>query len=63
MKAIRVHKPGGPEALVLDEIPVPEPKSGEARVKMEAIGINFIDIALASIRWRRPLRSAWKARV
>jgi NADPH2:quinone reductase len=44
MKAIRVHKPGGPEVLVLDEIPVPEPKAGEARVKMEAIGVNFIDI-------------------
>lgn len=44
MKAIRVHKTGGAEALVLDEIPVPEPKSGEARVKIEAIGVNFIDI-------------------
>jgi NADPH2:quinone reductase len=44
MKAIRVHKPGGPEVLVLDGIPVPEPKSGEARVKIEAIGVNFIDI-------------------
>jgi NADPH2:quinone reductase len=44
MKAIRVHKTGGPEVLVLDEIPVPEPKTGEARVKIEAIGVNFIDI-------------------
>ena len=44
MKAIRVHKTGGPEVLALDEIPVPEPKSGEARVKIEAIGVNFIDI-------------------
>jgi NADPH2:quinone reductase len=44
MKAIRVHKQGGPEVLVLDDIPVPEPKSGEARVKIEAIGVNFIDI-------------------
>jgi NADPH:quinone reductase len=44
MKAIRVHKYGGPEVLVVDEIPVPEPKAGEARVKLEAIGVNFIDI-------------------
>jgi NADPH:quinone reductase len=44
MKAIRVHKTGGPEVLVLDEIPIPEPKSGEARIKIEAIGVNFIDI-------------------
>src|SRR5215510_8350269 len=44
MKAVRVHKYGGPEVLTLEEIPVPEPKAGEARVKVEAIGVNFIDI-------------------
>jgi len=44
MKAVRVHKYGGPEVLVLDDIPVPEPKAGEARVKLEAIGVNFIDV-------------------
>ena len=44
MKAVRVHKYGGPEVLTLEEIPVPEPKTGEARVKIEAIGVNYIDI-------------------
>src|SRR5919106_6418570 len=44
MKTVRVHKYGGPEALAIDDIPVPEPKAGEARVKIEAIGVNFIDI-------------------
>src|SRR5262249_2978048 len=44
MKAVRVHKHGGPEVLTLEEIPVPEPKAGEARVKIEAIGVNYIDI-------------------
>lgn len=44
MKAVRVHKYGGPEVLTLEEIPVPEPRAGEARVKIEAIGVNFIDI-------------------
>jgi NADPH2:quinone reductase len=44
MKAVRVHKYGGPEVLVLDDIHIPEPKAGEARVKIEAIGVNFIDI-------------------
>jgi NADPH2:quinone reductase len=44
MKAVRVHKYGGPEVLTYEEIPVPEPKAGEARVKIEAIGLNFIDI-------------------
>jgi len=44
MKAIRVHKYGGPEVLTYEEIPVPDPKAGEARVKIEAIGLNYIDI-------------------
>ena len=44
MKAMRVHKYGGPEVLTLEEIPVPEPKAGEARVKIEAIGVNYIDV-------------------
>ena len=44
MRAVRVHKYGGPEVLTLEEIPVPEPKAGEARVKIEAIGVNYIDV-------------------
>ena len=44
MKAIRVHDCGGPEVLKYEEIPVPEPKAGEARVKIQAIGLNFIDV-------------------
>lgn len=44
MKAVRVHQNGGPETLRYDEIPVPEPGAGEARVKIEAIGVNYIDI-------------------
>jgi NADPH2:quinone reductase len=44
MKAMRVHHYGGPEVLTLEEIPVPEPGAGEARVKIEAIGLNYIDI-------------------
>jgi len=44
MKAVRVHKCGGPEVLTYEEIPVPEPKAGEARVKIDAIGLNFIDV-------------------
>ena len=44
MRAIRVHKYGGPEVLTNEDIPIPEPKAGEARVKIEAIGLNFIDV-------------------
>jgi NADPH2:quinone reductase len=44
MKAIRVHHHGGPEVLTFEEIPIPEPNAGEARVKIDATGMNFIDI-------------------
>jgi NADPH2:quinone reductase len=44
MKAVRVHQYGGPEVLSYEEIAVPEPQAGEARVKIEASGLNFIDI-------------------
>ena len=44
MKAIRVHNYGGPEALIYEDVPEPEPKADEARVKIEAIGLNFIDV-------------------
>jgi NADPH2:quinone reductase len=44
MKAIRIHHPGGPEALTYEDIPIPEPKAGEARVKIETIGLNYIDV-------------------
>ena len=44
MKAVRVHSFGGPEVLSYEEVPLPEPGSGEARVKIEAAGVNFIDI-------------------
>jgi len=44
VKALRIHNYGGPEVLKLEDIPIPEPKLGEARIKIEASGVNFIDI-------------------
>ena len=44
MKAIQVQKSGGPEALTLVDIPVPEPKPNEVVVKVSAAGINFVDV-------------------
>lgn len=55
MKAVRVHKHGGPEVLTYEEIPVPEPKAGEARVKIEAIGLNFIDVYQRTGLYQSPL--------
>src|SRR5574338_557989 len=42
--AIRIHENGGPEVLRYDEIPVGEPGPGEARVRITAAGVNFVDV-------------------
>ena len=55
MKAIQVKQPGGPEALELTEIPVPEPKENEVVVKIAASGVNFIDIYHREGRYKLPL--------
>ena len=44
MKAIQVKQTGGPDAMELVELPVPEPKANEAVVKLAASGVNFIDV-------------------
>jgi NADPH:quinone reductase len=44
MKAIVVSQTGGPEVMQLADVPVPQPKPNEALVKIEAIGVNFIDV-------------------
>ncbi len=44
MKAVRIHAPGGPEALTFEDVPEPTPKAGEAVVKVDAAGINYIDV-------------------
>jgi NADPH2:quinone reductase len=44
MKAIRIHEFGGPEALSYEEVEIPDPGPGEARVKLAASGVNFIDV-------------------
>ncbi|HVT59446.1 MAG TPA: quinone oxidoreductase [Thermoanaerobaculia bacterium] len=44
MWAVRVHELGGPEALVYEEVPDPEAAPGEAVVRIEAAGLNYIDV-------------------
>ena len=41
--AIRFHQTGGPEVLRWEEVAVGDPAPGEARVRHEAVGLNFID--------------------
>jgi NADPH:quinone reductase len=44
MKAVRVHKAGGPEGLVYEDVPDPKAGAGQALVKVEAIGLNFAEV-------------------
>ena len=44
MHAIRIHEHGGPEALRYEEVSTSEPGAGEARVRIEAAGLNYIDV-------------------
>jgi NADPH2:quinone reductase len=44
MKAIRIHQFGELEALNYEDVPMPEPGEGNVRVKVQATGINFIDV-------------------
>ena len=44
MRAIRIHQPGGPEVMRLEEVELPPPGKGEVRLRQHAIGINFLDI-------------------
>ena len=55
MKAIQIKNPGGPEAMELVDIPVPEPKPNEAVLKLAACGVNFIDVYQREGRYKVPL--------
>jgi NADPH2:quinone reductase len=43
MKAIRIHETGGPETLRWEDVELPPPGPGQARVRHTAVGVNFID--------------------
>lgn len=42
--AIILHEHGGPEVMKWEEIPSPQPKAGEARIRQTAVGLNYIDV-------------------
>jgi NADPH2:quinone reductase len=44
MKAIQFHSTGGPEVLQVADLPIPEPGPGQILIRIEAIGVNFIEI-------------------
>ena len=44
MKAIQIHETGGPEVLALADLPIPEPGPGQVLIRVEAVGVNFIEV-------------------
>jgi NADPH2:quinone reductase len=44
MKAIQIHETGGPEVLTLADLPIPEPGPGQVLIRVEAVGVNFIEV-------------------
>ena len=55
MKAIRIEQNGGPEVMRLAEAATPEPGPGQARVRHQAIGVNFIDVYHRTGLYKNPL--------
>src|SRR3989442_15434585 len=55
MKAIRIHTPGGPEALRYEDVEQPAPGPGQVLVKIEAAGVNFIDVYQRTGQYKVPV--------
>jgi len=55
MRAVRVSTPGGPEVLQVLEVDRPEPGKGQVLVRLEAIGVNFIDVYHRTGLYKLPL--------
>ncbi len=56
--AIRMHVHGGPEVLLWEDVPTPEPGPGEALVRHQAVGLNFIDVYFRSGLYKAPTMPA-----
>jgi NADPH:quinone reductase len=55
VKAIRVHAHGGPDAMLIEDLPVPEPGPGQVLIEVKAAGVNLFDTQLRSGLYKRPL--------
>jgi len=58
VRAIRIHEDGGPEVLVLEEVPDPSPAPGEVLVRLHASALNHLDVWI-----RKGLPSVPKPRI
>jgi NADPH:quinone reductase-like Zn-dependent oxidoreductase len=61
MQAARVHDYGGPEQIKLERVPRPEPKAGEALIRLQAAGVNPVDwkIRAGYLKQFIPLTFPW----
>nr|WP_274637585.1 zinc-binding dehydrogenase [Microbacterium bovistercoris] len=48
MKAIRQHRYGGPEVLVLENLPAPHPHARQVRIRVAAAGVQLLDTQIRS---------------
>jgi NADPH:quinone reductase len=55
MRAVRIHEHGGPEAMRVEDVPVSRPGAGEALVRLDAVGVNFIDVYKRTGLYKLPL--------
>jgi NADPH:quinone reductase len=55
MKAVRIHTPGGPEALKYDDVPEPTAGAGQAAVRLGACGVNYIDVYFRTGQYKAQL--------
>ena len=53
-KAIRIHANGGPEVMVWEDVPTPEPGPNEALIQHAAVGLNFIDVYFRTGLYKAP---------
>lgn len=58
MKAVRIHEDGGPEVLVYEDVPDPEPQPGEVLIELRAAALNHLDVWI-----RKGLPSVPKPRI
>jgi zinc-binding alcohol dehydrogenase/oxidoreductase len=58
VKAVRIHEDGGPEVLVLEDVPDPSPGPGEVLIRLHASALNHLDVWI-----RKGLPSVPKPRI